>query len=69
MLSVSDTDIYRAAHQLMKRYGAGAPDIAAHNADEAFAAGDKFNHDMWNRVFVAIRALKAAATQSAMVVH
>lgn len=52
---MDELDIWRAANQLLIRYGLGAEMEAAQRADMAYAAGDLFNFNLWTRITVAVQ--------------
>jgi len=54
---IDDRDIWRAAHLLMKRYGADAALQAAQRADELFDAGDSDGCAIWKRILEAVGEL------------
>jgi hypothetical protein len=54
---ISDHDIWRAAHLLMKRYGADAAIQATRRADELFAEGDSDGYAIWKRILEAVGEL------------
>ncbi len=53
----SDIDIYRAANELIKRFGDAADIEAAVRADERLAAGDMDGEAVWFRIVKAIAEL------------
>ena len=58
---VDDLTIRRAANQLIKQHGKRAAREVAKRVNAAMAAGDKFNHELWQRVSVAVEAVKQTA--------
>lgn len=56
-----DRDIWRAAHLLIKRYGADAAIQAAQRADELFDSGDADGYAIWKRIFEAVGELARTA--------
>jgi hypothetical protein len=54
---VPDLDVWRAAQQIISRY-TGEPEFAARqHADAAYAQGDMFNFDLWQRIAKAVKEL------------
>jgi len=54
---VDDHDISRAAHLLLKRYGADTAIRVAQRADELSADGDSDGYAIWNRILEAVGEL------------
>jgi hypothetical protein len=55
---VDDRTIHRAANQMIKKHGKRAAREVAKRVNEAMAVGDKFNLELWQRVSVAVEAMK-----------
>lgn len=55
---VEEIEIYRAAHQLVKRYGEDAELEAAQRADAMLEAGDLEGQRVWQRILKAIDELQ-----------
>ncbi len=53
-----ETDIWRAAHLLVKRHGDDAEIAAAQRADECIAEGDLDGQMIWKRILAAVRELQ-----------
>ncbi len=58
---VEDLEIYRAANQLVKRYGEDAELEAAKQADAMLEAGDPEGLAVWKRILKAVDELLAQA--------
>lgn len=56
-----EIDIWRAAHQLVKRHGADAETAAAQRADELLAEGDVDGQRVWKRILAAVHELQRTA--------
>jgi hypothetical protein len=56
-MAVADPDIWRAAHLLLKRYGEGAPAVAAQRVDECLASRDADGVLTWKRIVKAMLEL------------
>ena len=56
---VSDIDILRAAHALVKQHGEDAPIHAAMRADALLEAGDLEGERVWLRIIAAIEELRS----------
>jgi len=54
---IDDVTIHRAANQLLKQHGKRAGREVAKRVDAAMAAGDKFNHELWQRVSAAVEKM------------
>jgi len=54
---MDDIDIWRAAEQMLKLYGADAAIHAAMRADKLMDQGDVEGFDMWKRVVDAVNEL------------
>lgn len=59
---VSDLDIWRAAHLLVKQHGGNAELVAAHRADELMEREDWEGRAVWLRITRAIADLQATPT-------
>jgi hypothetical protein len=55
---VSDTVVWRAGNQMIKRYGAKAAMEAAMRSNAALEIGDSFNYELWQRVCMAVQELE-----------
>ena len=55
---ITDLEIYRAANQLVKRYGADAEFEAAKQADAMLEAGDIEGQGVWQRILAAVDELQ-----------
>ncbi len=55
---VSDLDVFRSAHLLVKQHGAEATIHAAMNADAMLDRGDLDGERVWLRIIRAIRELQ-----------
>jgi hypothetical protein len=66
---VGDEDIWRAAHQMTKRYGEKAYCEAARRSKTALELGDKFNYELWLRVVMAIQSGRFGNTKIGEVIH
>lgn len=51
---VKNIEIYRAANQLIGRFGENAELETAHRADAALEQGDRFNFNRWSRINTAV---------------
>jgi hypothetical protein len=58
-MNVSDLEVWRAAQQIIRQYPAEPELAACQRADAAYAMGDMFNFELWQRVAKAVRALIA----------
>ncbi len=58
---VEEIEIYRAANQLVKRYGQDAEFEAAMRADAMLEAGDLEGQRVWQRILKAVDELLAQA--------
>jgi hypothetical protein len=56
-MAFADTDIWRAAHLLLKRYGKDAPVVAAQRAEECLASRDAEGVLTWKRIVKAMLEL------------
>jgi hypothetical protein len=65
----SDSVIKRAANQLMKQYGGRAAMEAGLKANGALEAGDMFNHELWQRVMVAVQELERTAPKPGQAIN
>jgi hypothetical protein len=54
---ISDVEIWRAAHQLLKQYPEEPDMVAAQRADADYEQGDIFNFNLWTRIMGAVQAL------------
>jgi hypothetical protein len=54
---VSDTDVWRAAKQIIDRYPEEPELAACLRADAALDQGDRFNFDLWQRIAKAVTQL------------
>jgi hypothetical protein len=59
---VSDLDIWRAAHMLVKQHDADAEIVAARRADELMEREDWEGRSVWLRIARAIAELQATPT-------
>jgi len=59
MTQVSDRDIWRSAHILIKQHGADAAVHAAMKADKLLAVGDVEGAAVWKRIVQAISELQS----------
>ena len=66
---VADLDIWRAAHQMIKRYGEKAVWEAAERSNAALELDDMFNYELWLRVVMAIQSGKFGNSKDGEVVH
>ncbi len=66
---ISDTDIYRGANLLIKKYGTDAPIQTAMRADAMLEAGDLDGYAAWKRILRAIEEIQGAAPKSGEAVH
>ncbi len=55
---ITDLEIYRAANQLVKRYGEDAGIEAAKQADAMLEAGDIDGQQVWKRILRAVDELQ-----------
>ncbi len=55
---VSDADVWRAAHQMLKMFSGEAWLTAAQRADKALEIGDMFNFELWTRITSAVEELE-----------
>jgi hypothetical protein len=53
-----DLVVWRAANQLIQRYGKGASSEATERSNAAIEAGDVFNHELWKRVWWVVGELE-----------
>ena len=68
--ALSDIDIYRTAHELIKQHGDHAPIEAAMRADEMLEVGDMDGLAVWKRIVRAVEELlKPAHAQDGGTVH
>ncbi len=58
---ITDLEIYRAANQLVKRYGEDAEFEAAMRADSMIEQGDPEGLAVWKRILKAVDELRAQA--------
>jgi hypothetical protein len=58
---VEEIDIWRAAQQLVKRYGQGAYLAACQRGDAALEQGDREGFQVWQRVSMAVHELERTA--------
>jgi hypothetical protein len=66
---MEDTDIWRAAEQMRKLYGADAAIHAAMRADKLMDQGDTEGFDMWKRVVAALNELERPAPRDGEARH
>ncbi len=66
---ITDLEIYRAANQLVKRYGGDAGFEAAKRADAMIEQGDPEGLAVWKRILRAVDELQRAKPSSGEVVH
>ena len=66
---MEDIDVWRAAHQLMKRHGDTAEDQAARRGELAFDCGDEFNANLWYKIAMAIAELRRTAPEPGELIH
>ena len=66
---ISDLEIYRAANQLVRRYGEDASFEAATCVDEMLDEGDMDGCAVWKRILRAVEDLQRAKPSSSEVVH
>jgi len=57
MAEVSEIDVWRAAHQLVRQFPEDPVLEAAQRADSAYEAGDMFNFRLWTRIATAVGEL------------
>ncbi len=55
---ISDIDIYRSAHVVVKRYGEDAAIEAAMRADEMLEKGELAGYGVWRRILEAVEELE-----------
>ena len=55
---VENIEIWRAANQLVKRFGEDAGLEAALRADAALELGDRFNFNLWTQINGAVSGLQ-----------
>lgn len=55
--TVENIEIWRAAHQMIGRFGEDADLETALRADAALEQGDRFNFNIWTRIHSAVLAL------------
>ncbi|MEP7355322.1 MAG: hypothetical protein ABI824_18985 [Acidobacteriota bacterium] len=56
--TVESIEIYRAANQLIERFGDNAGLETAQLADAALDQGDRFNFNLWTRINTAVLQLQ-----------
>ncbi len=66
---VSNLDIYRSAHELIKQFGDAADIEAAMRADERLVAGDMDGRAVWLRIVKAIEELQSQERPDDAEVH
>jgi hypothetical protein len=66
---MEDIDIWRAAEQMRKLYGADAAIHAAMRADKLMDRGDSEGFDMWKRVVAALNELDRTTPQDGEARH
>ncbi len=66
---ITDLEIFRAANQLVKRYGQDAELEAAQRADAMLEAGDLGGQRVWQRILKAIDDLVAQAPPEGRQLH
>lgn len=66
---MEEIDIWRAAEQMQKRYGADAAIQSAMRADALLDQGDVAGFEVWNRVIAAINELERTATRNGEAKH
>ena len=66
---ITDLEIYRAANQMVKRYGDLADIEAAKRIDAMLEAGDLDGAAVWKRILRAFEGLQRAKPSSGEVVH
>lgn len=59
-MPVSDIDIWRSAHLLLKQHGKDAASVAARRADEAMRTGDLVGVRLWKSIAEAMLELLKA---------
>lgn len=59
---ISDLDIWRAAHMLVKQHGVDAETVAARRTDELMEREDWDGHAVWLRIAGAVIELQAPPT-------
>jgi hypothetical protein len=57
---LDDSVILRAANQMIKEHGERAAAETAQRSSAAKALGDMFNHQLWDRVTMAVQKLERA---------
>lgn len=57
-MAISDLDIWRAAHLMLKQHGEDAAFQAAQRADALLADGDVEGEIVWKRIVAAIKDLQ-----------
>ena len=55
---VSEIDVWRAAHQMLKMFSEDAALTAAQRADKALEMGDMFNFNLWSRITKAVQEIE-----------
>ncbi len=55
---ISDIDIYRSAHVIVKTHGRDAPIKAAMRADDMLEKGDLRGYAVWRRILKAVEELQ-----------
>ena len=66
---ISDLDIYRAAHALIKQHGEAAALEAALRADKLLAAGDMEGKSVWVRILKAVDEIQRAGCRPHEALH
>ncbi len=66
---ISDTDIYRGANLLIKKYGTDAPIQTAMRADAMLEAGDLDGYRVWKRILRAVGELQGTEPEPGVRVH
>jgi hypothetical protein len=66
---MDNIDIWRAAHQMMKRYGEKASMEAASRSNAALEAGETLGYEIWMRVANAINELERSGPSKDDPVH
>ncbi len=61
---ISDTDIYRGANLLIKKYGTDAPIQTAMRADAMLEAGDLDGYAAWKRILRAAEELQRTGVRA-----
>jgi hypothetical protein len=63
---ISDLDVWRAAHQIIKLYP-DEPELAAcQRAHAAYEVGDMFNFELWQRIAKAVREMLSKPSKEAL---